>query len=461
MSAGLALIATTAAVAVARGGLSPALPAALTGQACAAPALAADTSTNTLLGVNASSLSQLSTDTAEFGHMSTLRVYYPGLPNPNLWTTGVQGKNHSSVVVSFRPLPSAVLSGADDSVLRQFFDSAPTGYPLYWSYYHEPEAAVKAGTFTIAQYKAAWQHIAAIAAQANNPYLKPTLILMSYDLDPSSGRNWKDYLPSGGIIQVLGWDAYPAGTVEDRNMQATPPSSFMGPAIAASRSVGLPFGFAEFALGIENGRPAWLSQVADYLRNSGALFGTLFDSTGWPWMYLTDSASISAWRSAVADSPADPVAPPTSSPSPVSSVPATSPTTPAPAPSSSAPATAAPSPSDSPSSVSSAPAASAAPAITSLRVDPPSLASAGTNHVRVLFKLSQPANVAICVSDPASIRREIDRTNQPAGWSSTWYYGYDSHGQLLAPGNYQVVVIATNAVGTSSAQTAMTVGSSG
>jgi len=265
------------------------------------PALAANTATDTLLGVNATSPSQLTKDTGEFGHLQILRVYYTGMPNPDLWTTGVQGLNHSAVVVSFRSPPASVLSGADDAALAKFFDSAPQGYPIYWTFYHEPELLVQAHTFTTTQYVAAWEHIIAIADAARNPYLKATDILMSWDLDPASGIDFKDYLPSG--LDVLAWDAYPAGTVHDDNPQPEAPASFMGPAEAASRSVGLPFGFAEFALGTETGRPQWLTSVASYLRSTGALFGTLFDSTGYPWMYLTDSTSIAAWRAALADSP--------------------------------------------------------------------------------------------------------------------------------------------------------------
>jgi hypothetical protein len=262
-------------------------------------AITTSSSPGTLLGVNATSPSQLTTRTAQFGHLPILRVYYTGMPDPNLWTGGVQGLNHSGVVVSFRSLPATVLSGADDAALAKFFDSAPSGYPIYWSYYHEPETLVQAGTFTTAQYRAAWAHIAAIAAAAHNPELKATLILMTWDLDPASGINWKDYLPAGHVISVLGWDAYPAGTVHNSNPIPQAPAGFMGKAETASRSVGLPFGFAEFALGTETDRPQWLSEVARYLRQTGALFGTLFDSTGYPWMELTDKTSIQVWRSAL------------------------------------------------------------------------------------------------------------------------------------------------------------------
>jgi len=382
-------------------------------------------SAGTLLGVNATSASQLSERTAQFGHLPILRVYFTGMPDPDLWTTGTQGINHSAVVVSFRSPPATVLSGADDAALAKFFDSAPTGNPIYYSYYHEPETLVQEGAFTTAQYKAAWAHIVAIANAAHNPDLKSTLILMTWDLDPASGINWKDYLPSGNVISVLGWDAYPAGTVHDSNPQPTPPADFMGPAEAASRSVGLPFGFAEFALGTANDRPQWLAQVASYLQSTGALFGTLFDSTGFPWMELTDTPSVQAWQSVIQSNDEAIKA-----------------------------QMAAPVAMASPTAATS----SGGPSITQDVVSPAAFAPTGQNHVRIQFQLSQTADVTICVLNSAgTVVRQLDRASDPAGWSSIWYLGYGAAGKLLPAGNYQVVIGAANASGTSSVQTTLTI----
>jgi len=234
--------------------------------------------------------------------MPIIRVYYPGLPSADAWTAGAPGVNKSAVIVSFNALPNAILSGADDSALSHFFDSAPTGQPIYYSYLPEPENDIAAGRFTLAGFRSAWAHVTSLAGAAHNPDLRSTLILTNWDLSPQSGRNWKAYLPDGGVISTLGWDAYPAGTVHNKNPQPTPPSQFMGPEVAASKSVGLPFGFAEFGLGRVNGRPGWLNEVANYLASSGALFGTYFNSTAWPTIELTDAASIATWRSIVARS---------------------------------------------------------------------------------------------------------------------------------------------------------------
>ena len=268
-----------------------------------APRLAADGSpVVTPLGVNVSGGNGLAAATAEFGRMPVIRAYYPAyVPKPAEWTTGVPGRSHASVVISFRPPPGQILSGADDAALRRFFDAAPRGHAIYYSYYHEPEAHIKAGEFTLGQYKAAWARIVAIADKTHNPYLYATLILQHQDADPGDQYNFRDYLPPGRIISVLGWDVYPEGTWQNRP-QPTPPAQFMGPAVAASKSVGLPFGFAEFALGTQRDRPQWLREVANYMDSQGALFGTLFDAAGHPLTVLHDSASINTWRALVARS---------------------------------------------------------------------------------------------------------------------------------------------------------------
>jgi hypothetical protein len=253
-----------------------------------------------LIGSSVSSMATLASETSQFGYMPVVRVYYPGLPATDAWSTGLAEANNSAVIVSFNADPAAIIAGSDNAALAQFFDTAPTGNPIYYSYNHEPETAIAAGLYTAAQYRQAWTVVASIADQARNPDLHATLILMAYDLNPAAHRNWRDYLAGANSISTLGWDAYPAGSGDGGTKELTPPAQFMGPAVAASHSAGLPFGFSEFGTSLVTGRPAWLTSVGSYLMTSGALFGTLFDSSGpQPPMALTDPASISAWRDVV------------------------------------------------------------------------------------------------------------------------------------------------------------------
>jgi hypothetical protein len=464
LAAAFALLVATAAIRAASNGGDI---AALSALSCSsAPRLAADTAAvTTPLGANASGPSQLATATSEFGHMPVIRVYYTAVPSPSEWSSGVLAINHSSVVLSFDPSPARILSGADDAALAHFFDAAPTGNAIYYSYYAEPESYIRKGQFTLAQYKAAWAHIVAIADAAHNPYLHSTLILQGQDGRAGDEYNFRDYLPAGGVISTIGWDAYPNGAVEAQTPQQTAPADFMGPDVAAAKSVGLPFGFAEFALGTSAGQPQWLTDVANYLQSNGALFGTLFDATGFPWMVLRDSASIQAWRAAVARSASGrPVVDPLSHPAPPAPTPTkTTPaaTTPAPTPTKSTPAAA---PSKSPS-----PTASPSPrglVITRLTITPSALTTplvlpaTGASHVRIRlghvrirFKLSQAADVSICVlNSQGDLVRELDRPGLPAGWATQRYYGYDLHHRLLPAGRYQVLVMASNAKGSATAE---------
>ncbi len=383
--------------------------------------LAAISTTAPLFGASASSPSALAQATSEFGHLPIFRQYFRALPDANAWTSAdALGINNSAVVVSFNASPSSVLSGADNASLSHFFDNAPTGHAIYYSYYPEPEQFIESGQFSAASYRSAWAHIVSLASAAHNPFLHSTLVLTNWDLNAASGRNWKDYLPSGNVISVLGWDAYPAGTVQDKDPQPTPPAQFMGPAIAASRSVGLPFGFAEFALGTPTDRPAWLASVASYLTSQGALFGTLFNSPGYPWTELNDSASISAWRAIVAKSGLNtPVLAPAATPTP----------TPTPA-----------------------------VAVSAAGVSPATFAFDGSNHVLITYTLSQAANVTICVlGSNGQVLRQIARPSQAAGRTTIWWYGLDNAGKLLPAGQYPILIVASNSHGSGTAEMPLTI----
>jgi hypothetical protein len=391
----------------------------------------------------------LAQTTAQFGRMPIVRVYYPGLPASNAWDGGAAGANDSAVIVSFKALPADILSGADDASLTHFFDTAPTGHPIYYSYYHEPEDNIADGQFTLAGYKAAWARVAALASAAHNPDLHSTLILMSWDLVKASGRDWKSYLPGGGIISTLGWDAYPVGSATNVNPQPTPPADFLGPCIAASNSVGLPYGFAEFGLSTTAGRPAWMTEVGNYLMSSGALFATVFNGVAeYPTLQLTDQASQDVWKGFVAKS-----AQAQSGPSPAPSSPVTEPTGTTPTPTASTPA---PTASPSLSATTSAPAASSW--VSGLNLSPAQLIGTGSNDTVISFRIGQAADVTVLVlGADGSVVRQIAKPAHTAGLVSVPYYGYtDSHTRLPA-GTYKVLIVASNGSGSASAETTLSI----
>jgi hypothetical protein len=382
-----------------------------------------------LLGSSVLSLPNLAADTADFGRMPIVRVYYPGLPDPNAWTTGLAGANHSAVIVSFKALPTTILSGADDSALRHFFDSAPSGHPIYYSYYHEPEDNIAAGQFKLADYKAAWARVVAIADAAHKPELHSTLILMSWDLVRASHRNWKDYLPTGKIISTLGWDAYPVGSATNVHPQLTPASGFMGPAIAASKSVGLPYGFPEFGLSTAHGRAAWLTSVGRYIMRSGALFASYFNGNDqYPTLQLTDAPSIAVWRGFVAESRSGKPTPnptPSASPSPVPSTP---------------------------------PPSASGIHVAKLALNPRAVGLSSERSASLTFDLSQKANVTVCVLNGNGIvMRTVARPSTRGGPVTIKYLVYKRLSHRLAAGHYTVLVVASNASGSGTAATPLTI----
>jgi len=389
--------------------------------------------------------SDLAQTTAQFGQMPIVRVYYPGLPASNAWDGGLAGANHSAVIVSFKALPTDILSGADDAALTHFFDTAPTGHLIYYSYYHEPEDNIADGQFTLADYKAAWARVVALADAARNPDLHSTLILMSWDLVKASGRDWKSYLPGGGIISTLGWDAYPAGSATNVNPQPIAPADFMGPCITASNSVGLPYGFAEFGLSTATGRAAWMTEVGNYLMSSGAQFASVFNgSPQYPTLQLTDQASQNVWKGFVAESSRA-----QSNPGPSPSSPAPS----SPAPSSPAPS----SPVRTPTPVGSAPAADAS-WLTGLNLSPAQFAGSGSNHTTIGFRIGQAADVTVLVlAADGTVVRQIAKPTRAAGQVSVPYYGYTDGGTRLPAGAYRVLVVASNASGSASAEATLTI----
>ena len=369
-------VATVTASGLVAAGLVLSSGPASTGSAGQTAALAAwrTPGIHTMFGSSVSG-GDLALKTREFGHMPIVRTSYSGLPAANAWTTSPGARNKSAVIVSFAAPPSTVLAGTDDAVLTRFFDTAPSGHRIYYAYYSEPEGNVSRHQFTTSLYRRAWLHIAALARKARNRQLTPTLILRASDLSAHSGVNWRSYLPDRHVIRTIAWDAYPAGTLSGHDPRLTPPGTFMGPAIAAAKSAGMQFGFAGFALATAKGRPAWLKTVANYLKNSGALFGLLTSRTSVPATELTDRPSIKAWHSVVSGSvavqgPTSPAPLPSAPPTPAPSSPAPSAPAPSssasssPAPSSPAPSAPAPSAPAPSSSASSSPAPSSPPPTT-------------------------------------------------------------------------------------------------
>jgi flagellar hook assembly protein FlgD len=95
-----------------------------------------------------------------------------------------------------------------------------------------------------------------------------------------------------------------------------------------------------------------------------------------------------------------------------------------------------------------------------LTVSPADLVATGHNHVTIRFTLTQDADVSVSiVSAGGKVAREIPKPGRRAGQVTVSYYGYNGSGHRLAAGQYDIVVVAKNSDGTSTAEVPLTISS--
>ena len=236
-----------------------------------------------------------------YGRLGVVRYFDTNAPDS--WSSLQAKFSDRPAIVSFRIAPSVVLTGSQDAALRAWFASAPTDRPTWWAYMHEPEDDIAHGDFTAAQFRSAFARIATIADGVGNPQLHATLVLMCYTVNPTSGRNWRNYYADGSV-DVIGWDCY---NHKWRSNSYGTPDALMGRAITTSQSVGLPWGIAELGSLLGKGdngsaRAAWLTASARYVHQQGGEFLSYFDTNGKGTDYrLTDEPSRKAWYDVVSD----------------------------------------------------------------------------------------------------------------------------------------------------------------
>lgn len=235
----------------------------------------------------------------EFGALPIVRYFTSGPPDS--WPTIRDNVGARPIVVSFKMAPADVVAGTYDAEVSRWFRMAPSDAPTYWSFHPEPEDDIADGSYTAAEFRAAWSHLAAVARETGNAELRATLILMCYSLTNASGRDWHDYYPRESDVDVLAWDCY-NHAAEDGRYES--PTRLFGAAISLNRRLEKPFAVAEFASTLIPGddgtrRASWLVDTAEYLSRHHAVFVTYFDSAVGGAYRLEDDPSIAAWRAAM------------------------------------------------------------------------------------------------------------------------------------------------------------------
>lgn len=234
------------------------------------------------------------------GHLPIVRIFWPTAPTHGAWSRQAPVLGNRSIVASFRESPRAVLSGRYDDRIREWFNQAPRGQHVYWSYYHEPESDLAAGKFTKRQHRRAWRHVARIAAKACNPKLHSTLILTGWTAEPKADRNWRHYWPGKKFVDVVGFDPY--NSASKRPKRYVKPWRLFRPVLRLAKKMGKPFAIAETGTQLirgdksGQGRARWLRRMARYFGRHDAVFVTYFQSDHKFDYRLLDRPSKRAWR---------------------------------------------------------------------------------------------------------------------------------------------------------------------
>jgi hypothetical protein len=179
--------------------------------------------------------------------------------------------------------------------VSRFCDSIPTELRggVWMVRHHEPEN----DNLDTSQFRA---DQAAHAEVVRATGCHPAVVLMSWTLEPKSGRDWHDWVDPSAVDGVF-WDSYNSQNKKGTGYEA--PASMLDAAVAASRSVGKPWALCETGsldLGTKDGvtRKDWVASLADYVERNGALFATYFnrvmlDGSG---DYTLSQDELSVWK---------------------------------------------------------------------------------------------------------------------------------------------------------------------
>lgn len=239
---------------------------------------------------------------AAYGPIHVARIFSPGLPVS--WKDLGELLGDRPAVVSFRASPRSILHGRHDQALRAWFRAAPTDRDTWWAYFHEPEDDVERGSFTAQAFKQAWEHVEEIAAEVGNPRLRATMILMCWTPQEGSDRDWRDYVPTDGRVDVLSFDCYAKGQGTDPYAD---PERLFAAGYRAAQSAGAEWAVSELGAVRDStdggtARAAWISEAAAWAVGR-ARFVTYFDADVGGEFQLTDEPSRAAWEAVVAASP--------------------------------------------------------------------------------------------------------------------------------------------------------------
>jgi hypothetical protein len=112
---------------------------------------------------------------------------------------------------SFKPTPATFAAGGNDTWFNTFLASIPNGQKVIFILWHEPEDNIKNGDFTLADWKAANNHMGQLVHATGRPELRTAICMLgAWTFDPSSPYHTNEYWDSGFAtnIDYVGFDPY-------------------------------------------------------------------------------------------------------------------------------------------------------------------------------------------------------------------------------------------------------------
>lgn len=208
---------------------------------------------------------------------------------------------------SFKPTPSAFAAGDNDVWFNGFLDSVPVGHKMIFILWHEPEDNIANGEFTLADWKAAVNHMGQLIHAKSRVELRAAICLMGpWTFNPSSPYYSTDYWDSGfaANIDYVGLDPYNTHSTfvdlaNDANFQRA-----MTWATSHGKQVILPeFGCIDDTNGDATKKATWITHSYQYAVTANMYAICYFNMTGTiPTVPLTTPESIAAYSSINADS---------------------------------------------------------------------------------------------------------------------------------------------------------------
>jgi hypothetical protein len=256
------------------------------------------------------------------------RVFMQSQPwSPAAYKPVLDAKARGQAVILSNKLPSgATMATVAAGTFDGFFSDVLAGLKAagvggVYAFYHEPEDNVAAGEFTAADWRAAQARVGQLVKAAAVPGLRFGTCLMSWTLDPASGRKPDDYyVPAADILL---WDAYNQMDIKEptvpyctKDPSTTTPAAVLGACVAYAKSKAKPTGLAEFGCPRQQvdtagaRRTAWLQAVAASGLIANFEMCCYFDlgivDGKAEWAIRAEPASMTAFKGFSAQAPVDP-----------------------------------------------------------------------------------------------------------------------------------------------------------